>query len=117
MLRASGAEHRRLRRLLQPVFSRERLIEYSSTMLATAQEAVASWHDGQSMAADEVMNDLALAALTRSLFRFTVNTGTAEAIKDGMRLLTHGLLARIVLPAAWERVPTPGNIRFRRVGR
>jgi cytochrome P450 len=111
---ASGAEHRRLRGLLQPVFSHERIVEYASIMCATAEETVDSWRDGQAMAADEVMNDLALTALTRSLFRFTPSAETADAIKDGMRLLTHGLLKRIVLPSAWERVPTPGNVRFRR---
>ncbi|MFI7434864.1 cytochrome P450 [Micromonospora haikouensis] len=111
---ASGIEHRRLRRLLQPVFSRERLATYSSIMRTVAEETTAGWHDGQELAADEVMDDLALTALTRSLFRFTPDTGTGEAIKHGMRMLTHGLLKRIVLPAAWERVPTLGNIRFRR---
>lgn len=111
---ASGAEHRRLRRLLQPVFSRERLAGYAATMRAAAQEETATWRDGQSMAVDEVMDDLALTALTRSLFKLTVDDQTADAIKHGMRLLTHGLLKRIVLPSAWERVPTPGNVRFRR---
>ncbi|MFG1804311.1 cytochrome P450 [Micromonospora carbonacea] len=111
---ASGVEHRRLRRLLQPVFSRERLAGYSSIMRTVAEETTAAWRDGQELAADEVMDDLALAALTRSLFRFTPDAETAEAVKHGMRMLTHGLLQRIVLPAAWERVPTFGNIRFRR---
>ncbi|WP_394830020.1 cytochrome P450 [Pendulispora rubella] len=111
---ASGDEHKRLRHLLQPVFTRERLVEYASIMRDTAEETAASWRDGQAMEADEVMNDLALTALTRSLFKFTVTPDTAQAIKHGMRLLTHGLLARIVLPAAWERVPTLGNIRFKR---
>ncbi|WIX83620.1 cytochrome P450 [Amycolatopsis carbonis] len=111
---ASGAEHHRLRRLLQPVFSRERIIEYASIMRTAAEETAQSWHDGGHIEADEVMNDLALTALTRSLFKFTVNPDTADAIKHGMRLLTHSLLKRIVLPAAWERVPTPGNLRFNR---
>lgn len=106
---ASGAEHRRLRRMLQPVFSRERLVGYSSIMRDTAAEMAESWQDGQTMAVDEVMNDLALTSLTRSLFKFTATPDTAEAIKHGMRLLTHGLLARIVLPPAWERVPTPAT--------
>jgi cytochrome P450 len=111
---SSGDEHRRLRRLLQPVFSRERLVEYSTIMRTAAEEMADSWQDGQVQEADEAMNDLALTALTRSLFRFTANAETADAIKHGMRLLTHSLLRRIVLPPAWERVPTPGNIRFRR---
>ncbi|MEW9553253.1 cytochrome P450 [Nonomuraea sp. NPDC050783] len=110
----SGAEHRRQRRNLQPVFTRERLAGYAGIMRAVAEETTASWRDGQTLAMDEVMNDLALAALTRSLFRLTAHQDTAEAIKRGMRLLTRGLLLRTVLPTAWERVPTPGNLRFRR---
>lgn len=111
---SSGAEHRRLRRMLQPVFSRERLAGYSAIMRDAAEETAASWQDGQTLAADEVMNDVALTALTRSLFKFTATAETAEAIKNGMRLLTNELLKRIVLPTAWERVPTPGNLRFNR---
>jgi cytochrome P450 len=111
---SSGAEHRRLRRLLQPVFGKERLAGYSAIMQEAAEEAAAAWQDGQVLAADEVMNDVALTALTRSLFKFTATPETAQAIKDGMRLLTNELLKRIVLPTAWERVPTPGNLRFNR---
>jgi cytochrome P450 len=100
--------------MLQPVFSRERLVSYSSIMRDAAEEMADSWQDGQTMAVDEVMNDLALTSLTRSLFKFTATPETAEAVKEGMRLLTHGLLKRIVLPPVWERVPTAGNIRFKR---
>ncbi|MCF6475692.1 cytochrome P450 [Nonomuraea sp. MG754425] len=110
----SGSEHRRLRRLLQPVFTRERLSGYAAVMRTAAEECTASWRDGQTLAVDEVMNDLALTALTRSLFNVTAHPATAEAVKHGMRLLTHGLLLRTVLPPAWERLPTPGNLRFRR---
>ncbi|MFD0689767.1 cytochrome P450 [Actinomadura fibrosa] len=110
----SGAEHRRQRRLLQPVFTRERLIGYAAVMRTAAEEATASWRDGQELAMDEAMNDLALTALTRSLFAFTPRPDTAQAIKEGMRQLTRGLLLRTVLPTAWERVPTPGNLAFRR---
>ncbi|WP_158578523.1 cytochrome P450 [Spongiactinospora rosea] len=110
----SGAEHRRQRRLLQPVFARERLIGYAAIMRTAAEQVTASWRDGQVLAMDEVMNDLALTALTRSLFSFAARPDTAEAIKEGMRSLTHGLLLRTVLPTAWERLPTPGNLRFRR---
>lgn len=110
----SGPEHRRQRRLLQPVFTHERLAEYATIMRTAAEEAVESWQDGQVLAVDEVMNDLALTALTRSLFKFTATPDTAQAIHHGMRSLTRGLLIRTVLPTAWERVPTPGNIRFRR---
>ncbi|MEV0611722.1 cytochrome P450 [Nonomuraea sp. NPDC050404] len=110
----SGAEHRRQRRLLQPVFTRERLIGYATVMRTAAEQVTDSWRDGQTLAMDEVMNDLALTALTRSLFAFTARPDTAQAIKEGMRALTHGLLLRTVLPTAWERVPTPGNLRFRR---
>jgi cytochrome P450 len=111
---ASGEDHRRLRTLLQPVFGRERLVEYASIMRTAAEEAASRWTDGEVIQADEAMDDLALTALTRSLFRFTATEGTAAAIKHGMRELTHSLLRRIVLPPAWERVPTPGNLRFRR---
>lgn len=110
----SGDEHRRQRRLLQPVFTRERLTEYASIMRTAAEEASASWQDGERLAVDEVMDDVALTALTRSLFKFTASADTAAAIKDGMQQLTHGLLLRTVLPTSWERIPTPGNIRFRR---
>ncbi len=110
----SGDEHRRQRRLLQPVFTRERIAQYAAIMRTAAEETVATWRDGDVLAVDEAMNDLALTALTRSLFRLTVQADTADAIKQGMQALTRGLLLRTVLPSAWERVPTPGNLRFDR---
>jgi cytochrome P450 len=110
----SGEEHRRQRRLLQPVFTRERIAQYAVIMRTAAEEATRNWRDGERLAVDEVMNDLALTALTRSLFRITVHADTADVIKCGMQSLTQGLLLRTVLPSAWERLPTPGNLRFRR---
>lgn len=109
----SGDEHRRQRRLLQPVFTRERIAGYAATMRTAAEEATAFWQDGQALAVDGIMNELALTALTRSLFKFTPRADTARAIQHGMGVLTQGLLLRTVLPSAWERVPTPGNLRFR----
>lgn len=110
----SGDEHRRQRKLLQPVFTRERLRGYASLMRTTAEETASAWEDGQVLAVDKVMDEVALTALTRSLFKFTPDAETAAAIRNGMRELTRGLLLRTVLPTAWERVPTPGNIRSRR---
>lgn len=110
----SGDEHRRQRRLLQPVFTRERIAGYAVTMRNAAEEAVTPWRDGQTLAVDGIMNDLALTALTRSLFKFTPRADTARAIQHGMGVLTQGLLLRTVLPSAWERMPTPGNLRFNR---
>ncbi|MBR7678269.1 cytochrome P450, partial [Streptomyces daliensis] len=110
----SGAEHRRLRRLLQPVFTRERLVGYASVMRDAAEGTAASWQDGQTLEADVAMNELALTALTRSLFRFTAGADTSRAIQNGMGCLCHGLLMRTVLPSVWTRVPTPGNVRFDR---
>ncbi|WP_063726236.1 cytochrome P450 [Nocardia brasiliensis] len=111
---SSGAEHRRQRRLLQPAFSRERLTDYGSIMREAAIEASSTWKEGEVLAVDDVMNDVALTALTRSLFKFTANDDATQAIRDGLRVLTHGLLFLTVLPSAWERVPSPGNIRIKR---
>jgi cytochrome P450 len=83
-------------------------------MRTAAEEVIAAWREGERLEVDRVMNDLAVTALTRSLFRFTPSAETAEAIKRGMHALTQGLLLRTVMPTTWERVPTPGNLRFRR---
>ncbi|EWM18407.1 cytochrome P450 [Kutzneria sp. 744] len=108
---ASVDEHRRLRTLLQPVFSRERLVEYSTIMRTAAEEAVQKWHDGEVVQADEAMDDLALTALTRSLFRFTATEETAEAIKHGMRELTRTLketsAGGLAIPADAEMIYSP----------
>ncbi|WP_395677089.1 hypothetical protein [Inquilinus sp.] len=98
---------------LPAVFTRERIAGYAAIMRNVAEEAVAPWRDGQVLAVDGIMNDLALTALTRSLFKFTPRADTARAIQHGVGVLTQGLLLRTVLPSAWEKVPTPGNLRFR----
>ncbi|RLU81177.1 cytochrome P450 [Streptomyces griseocarneus] len=110
----SGRKHRRLRRLVQPAFHRDRIAEYADTMRATAEDMVAGWRPGQEIAVDSAMNDMALTAVTACLFTSAMDARASAEFRESILTLFHGAVLRTLLPTAWEKLPTPGNRRYRR---
>lgn len=111
----SGARHRRSRRLIAPAFARARITGYAEVMTRFGAERAASWHDGQHLAVNEEMHDLALRTVAGALFSGELGDRTADRIH---RLLPEvmTLLARRVTRPAWlDRLPTRRNRRFLRL--
>ena len=105
------------RRLLQPVFHRDRLAGYGAVMVELAEKLAASWRDGETRDLLVDMTRLTLEIIARALF----GTGlTAKARDIGVALegvgkaFTRRLASFFVLP---EGVPTPANLRMRRAVR
>ncbi|MFI9235660.1 cytochrome P450 [Streptomyces sp. NPDC053079] len=111
---ASGRKHRRLRRLIQPAFHRDRIAEYADTMRAAAESTVAGWRPGQRIRVDSAMNDMALKAVTACLFATEMTPRASAEFRESILTLFHGAVLRTLLPTAWEKLPTPGNRRYRR---
>ncbi len=110
----SGRKHRKLRRLIQPAFHRDRIAEYADTMRTAAENTVADWRPGQEIAVDSAMNDMALTAVTACLFDTEMGPRASAEFRESILTLFHGAVLRTLLPTAWEKVPTPGNHRYRR---
>lgn len=114
LLISEGDFWRRQRRLAQPAFHRQRISEYSSTMLECAQAQVRNWRDGETRNIAQEMTELTLEAAVRTLFGTTL-PGEAQQVGRAMGFLMRYSLGRarkpINIPASW---PTPRNRRANR---
>src|SRR5215469_528182 len=114
LLISEGDFWRRQRRLAQPAFHRQRISEYSSTMLERAQAQVRNWRDGETRNIAQEMTELTLEAAVRTLFGTTL-PGEAQQVGRAMGFLMRYSLGRarkpINIPASW---PTPRNRRANR---
>ena len=117
LLTSDGDFWLRQRRLLQPVFHRERLAGYGAVTVELAERLAASWREGETRDLSADMTRLTLEIIARSLF----GAGLPEKVRDiGAALADVGkafnrrLASFVVLP---ESVPTPANLRMRRAVR
>ena len=114
LLISEGDFWRRQRRLAQPAFHRQRINEYSSTMLECAESQIRQWRDGETRNLAQEMMELTLEAAVRTLFGATL-PGEAQHVGQAMTFLMRYSLGRarkpIQIPANW---PTPKNLRANR---
>ena len=105
------------RRLIQPAFTRGRIAAYAPAMVEETTRMLDGWSPGQSREICHEMMRLTLAITARTLFGTDVDKETA-AIGHALQLLQENFLMRfhslLALPM-W--VPTPQNLRIRRVVR
>lgn len=115
LLTSEGPLHQRQRRLIQPMFHRDRLATYAETMEELAESTVASWAPGEPLDVREEMARLALAIVGRVLFGSEVGRDRARAVNAA---LTEALsqFDRVFSPflRLTERLPIPSTRRFRR---
>lgn len=90
--------HRRQRRLIQQVFHRDRIAAYATIMSAQAQTLADSWRPSQRLQVDQVMIELTLTTLMRTIFSGTFAPATVMRIHRMMRTVVRGILARTVTP-------------------
>ncbi len=117
LLTSEGDFWLRQRRLLQPLFHRDRLAGYGAVMVELAERMAASWRDGETRDLHSDMTHLTLEIIVRSLFGsgLTVKTGGIDAaLQEVGRSFNRRLAGFVILP---EYVPTPANLRMRRAVR
>ncbi|MFR9749832.1 cytochrome P450 [Nocardia sp. 004] len=107
-----GQRHRRERRMIAPAFAKTRIADYAAVMTRLGAERAASWRDGEVLAVNEQMHDLALRTVAGSLFSGELGAETAEQIHRLLPPVMTLLSRRVTRPAWIDRLPLPSNRRF-----
>ncbi|MFJ9365693.1 cytochrome P450 [Nocardia sp. NPDC101769] len=110
-----GQRHRRERRMIAPAFAKARIARYAAVMTRLGAERAASWRNGDFLAVNEQMHDLALRTVAGSLFTGELGSETAEHIHRLLPPVMTLLSRRVTRPAWIDRLPLPGNRRFDRL--
>ena len=92
-----GEFHMRHRRLAQPAFNRERLIDYSTQMTALTLEQERTWHDGETIDMQQSMAAMSLSIMGRTLFGVDLS-GDSHSLGDTAAALMTALGTRMLLP-------------------
>lgn len=105
--------HHPHRRLIQPVFRRDRMPDYVRRITAHAEKRIAGWEAGQILDVSPEMTRLTTGGFTLSLFTDPVSPRVLARFKDDLPLVLSGLALKATLPAA-ARLPLLRNLRFNR---
>jgi len=115
LLVSEGDVWRRWRRLAQPTFHRERLVAYGETMVARTEQMLAGWRGGEVRDIHRDLMRLTLRIVAETLFGADTS-GDAETVGDALAtVMAHASEQgiRLFLRLVPDRVPTPGNLRYR----
>lgn len=108
-----GDQWRRQRRLLQPMFTRDRIVQYSDVMKEYTRALVSEWDDGEIISTREEMSHLTLQIISKSMFdlEITERDNIIARTTDSLNASANPQKLSSYLPR-W--VPTPANVRFNR---
>lgn len=106
----------RQRRLMQPVFHRQRVADFAAQMTEAAQAMLARWEpheqSGQPIELTREITDLTMKIVTQALFSSAVGDDTGS-IGRAITVILEGLAYRFDVPFYPPlSVPTPRNRRF-----
>ncbi|WP_232666421.1 cytochrome P450 [Pseudonocardia sp. TRM90224] len=110
-------DHRRQRRLAQPAFHAKRIAAYGAMMATQVEQMVGSWQDGQIVDVPTEMVALTSNTVVETVFSSSLTPETRGQVAGNLTEIMRSLLRRTVSPAALNKVPTPGNLRFARACR
>ena len=113
LLTSEGEFHRRQRKLAQPAFHRDRIVEYSKVMVSHAVRMRDTWRDGAVIDADHEMMRVALSIVAKTLFDADVEADAADigealaVMLDVFKMVTNPYAALLA------KLPLPGQQRFK----
>ena len=110
---APYAKHRRLRRLMQPSFTKGRLSRHGDIMSEQIAKAIGDWRDGGELDIVHEMMNVTGRVLTATIFSSSVSEETLREITADSLELTRGVAVDIALPGPIARL-TPGYGHYRR---
>ncbi|GAA3788445.1 cytochrome P450 [Streptomyces coacervatus] len=111
---ATGRNHVRKRRQLQPAFAHTEISRYVDLMRAEVTATVAAWERGRSLDVREAMVGLSLDMLAKTVFAGSLDDAVFRRLRSDLSVVMNGVGARMMLPDWAERLPLPFNRRFDR---
>ncbi|TFV29889.1 cytochrome P450 [Streptomyces sp. T1317-0309] len=110
---SEGDFHSRQRRIIQPLFRRAHIQQYTAAMRQIANGHMQGWSDGREVRMDRELFDLSLTTVTRVLFFTRLGDRRSEAVCRCLPVLLEGLGRRAVAPVdLLDKLPTVMNYRF-----
>lgn len=108
-------EHKRQRRLVQPVFHRARMAGYAAMMRTEIERLTSSWKDGERIDVNAISHALTLKITARTLFATEVGTRAVREVEECMPIIMRGVYKRMTDPTGLvEKLPTRSNRDFDR---
>ncbi|AVZ70973.1 cytochrome P450 [Streptomyces lunaelactis] len=102
---AGGEVHRRHRRLMQPMFHKERLAGYAEVMSERARALSDSWKPGQSIDVHQAMSEFAIETLAATLFSADIGRPAVEAVRRDLPIILKNMLVRAASPKILDKLP------------
>ncbi len=78
LLTSEGNQHLRQRRMIQPMFHRQRITGYADTMVSLAEHATTGWQDGATLDIHAEMTRLTLLVVAKTLFDADLESDAGE---------------------------------------
>ena len=115
LLTSEGDIHLNQRRLIQPVFHKQRIEAYGTVMVEQTSQHTARWQNGDVVDASQEMSKLTLRVVIKALFNSEV-PATVTHLGDASTFMNKYISARGRNPLGpiLHKLPLPFNRRFRR---
>jgi cytochrome P450 len=113
LLTSTGQHHRKQRKLLQPLFHRQRVAGYADAFAEIAEDRADRWSAGQRVDALVEMVELTLAVVTRTIFDVALDSDVTRTVRTALPR-NDGPLRYAMMPggALLSRLPLPSNLQF-----
>lgn len=107
-------EHRRQRRLMQPAFHPNRLTHYAEMMNNETATVIKTWQDGDVLDVYASMQAITTRIAARTMFAAPASAALVEDAYGALNEIMIGAGRRMLIPPPFDKVPTPGKIRYDR---
>lgn len=115
LLTSIGEQHRKQRKLLQPLFHRQRMAGYVDAFADIAERRVAGWSDGARLDVLVEMVELTMAVVTKTIFDVSLDSDVSRSVRTALPK-NDGPLRWALVPGGefLSRLPLPSNRQFLR---
>lgn len=113
LLTSEGELWRRQRKLAQPAFQLQRIQSYAEAMTAATGRMLDRWRVGQQRDVHADLMRLTLDIVGQTLFGTDMDR-FGEEIASSFLTLVDFFASPASISETWQRIPTPGNLRYRR---